>query len=109
MIRPFVLRYLVPIAAAVALLAVVGVPYIDRVLNDWFRSDVQLRARLVMTSIDEPLAALLLAGIVGTWIGASHDGTPVPLMVTMAVAALVGVAASNLPVLRRADGARATP
>ena len=52
---------------------------------------------------------MAVATIVGTWIGASHDGTPVPLMVTMAVAALVGVAASNLPVLRRADGARATP
>ncbi len=59
MIRSFVLRYLIPIAAAVALLALVGVPYIERVLDGWFRSDVQLRARLVMTSIEEPLTDLL--------------------------------------------------
>jgi trehalose 6-phosphate synthase len=58
-IRPLLLRYVVPVVAAVALLAVAGVPYIDRVLDQWFRSDVQLRARLVMTSIDEPLAELL--------------------------------------------------
>jgi trehalose 6-phosphate synthase len=59
MIRSLLLRYLVPIAAAVALVALVGVPYIDRILADWFRSDIQLRARLVMTSIEEPLEELL--------------------------------------------------
>ena len=59
MIRAVLLRYVLPTAAAVALLAFVGVPYIDHVLTSWFRSDVQLRARLAMTSMEEPLGALL--------------------------------------------------
>ncbi len=59
MIRSFLVRYLVPVAAAVVLVAILGVPYIDRILAGWFRSDVQLRARLVMTSIEEPLGELL--------------------------------------------------
>jgi trehalose 6-phosphate synthase/phosphatase len=59
LLRSVLLRYLVPIVAAVSLVALIGVPYIDRILADWFRSDVQLRARLVMTSIEEPLTELL--------------------------------------------------
>jgi trehalose-6-phosphate synthase len=61
-IRTILLRYLLPVAAAVTVLAFIGVPYIDRVLDGWFRSDVQMRARLVMTSMDEPLGELLRAG-----------------------------------------------
>jgi trehalose-6-phosphate synthase len=58
-LRGVVLRYLLPAVAAVGLLAFVGVPYIDHLLSGWFRADVQLRARLVMTSVEQPLAALL--------------------------------------------------
>jgi trehalose 6-phosphate synthase/phosphatase len=58
-VRSIVIRYLLPIAAAVSLVAFVGVPYIDHVLSGWFRTDVQMRARLVMTSMEEPLAELL--------------------------------------------------
>jgi trehalose-6-phosphate synthase len=58
-IRGIFLRYVMPVAAAVGLLAFVGVPYIDHILSAWFRSDVQLRAQLVMASIGEPLGALL--------------------------------------------------
>jgi trehalose 6-phosphate synthase len=54
-----VARYLLPVAATVGLVAFVGVPYIERILADWFRADVQLRARLVATSIDEGLGPLL--------------------------------------------------
>jgi hypothetical protein len=41
--------------------------------------------------------ALMMAAAtaVGTWIGASHDGTPVPMMVTMAVAALIVLGAAK--------------
>ena len=58
-IRSALIRYLLPVAAAVGLVAFFGVPYIDRILAGWFRSDVQLRARLVMSSIEEPLGRLL--------------------------------------------------
>jgi DHA1 family bicyclomycin/chloramphenicol resistance-like MFS transporter len=53
--------------------------------------------------------ALMMAAAtaVGTWIGASHNGTPVPLMVTMAVAALVVLAATSLPALHRTRAAPA--
>ncbi|HQR49034.1 MAG TPA: trehalose-6-phosphate synthase [Steroidobacteraceae bacterium] len=58
-VRNIAIRYLVPIVAAVSLVAFVGVPYIDHILAGWFRSDVQMRARLVMTSVEEPLGNLL--------------------------------------------------
>lgn len=57
--RGAAIRYVLPVAAAVSLVAFVGVPYIDHMLIGWFRSDIQLRAQLVMTSIDEPLSRML--------------------------------------------------
>jgi trehalose-6-phosphate synthase len=57
-IRSFLVRYVLPIVAAVSIIAFVGVPYIEHLLADWFRSDVELRARLVMNSIEEPLTDL---------------------------------------------------
>jgi trehalose-6-phosphate synthase len=59
MMRGLMVRYLLPVAAAVGLVALIAVPYIDHVLAGWFQSDVRMRARLVMTSIGEPLAALM--------------------------------------------------
>jgi trehalose 6-phosphate synthase len=58
-IRPFLVRYVLPIALAATLVAFVAVPHINSILTEWFRSDIQLRARLVMNSIDEPLTSLL--------------------------------------------------
>ena len=57
--RSIAWRFLVPVGIAVMLVALIGVPYLDRVLADWFRADVQLRAKLVMSSIDSPLRGLL--------------------------------------------------
>ena len=57
--RGVLIRYLLPITAAVSLVAFVGVPYIDRVLTEWFRTDLDLRARLVMDLVQEPLGELL--------------------------------------------------
>ena len=59
MMRSVLFRYLLPVAVAVGLMAFVGVPYVDRVLGDWFQTDVRMRARLAMTSIGEPLSALM--------------------------------------------------
>jgi trehalose 6-phosphate synthase/phosphatase len=58
-IRRVILRYVLPVLAAVGLVAFVGVPYIDHVFTGWFRTDVELRARLLMTSLEEPLGDLL--------------------------------------------------
>jgi trehalose-6-phosphate synthase len=61
-IRQIFIRYALPIAAAVSLIALVVVPIIDDILAGWFRSDVQTRAQLVMMSIEEPLDAILARG-----------------------------------------------
>jgi len=58
-IRSVFIRYVLPTIAALSVIAFVGVPYIEHILTDWFRSDVELRARLVMSSMEEPLTDLL--------------------------------------------------
>lgn len=59
MIRTAVTRYVLPIVAALSLIAFVGVPYIEHMLTDWFRADIELRAKLVMNSMEAPLTELL--------------------------------------------------
>jgi hypothetical protein len=61
-IRQIVIRYAIPVVAAVSVIAFVGVPLIDQLLAGWFRSDIQTRAQLVMMSIEEPLDAILERG-----------------------------------------------
>jgi trehalose 6-phosphate synthase len=39
-----------------------GLPYIQRLLAEWFRSDVELRAQLVMHSMEEPITDLVEFG-----------------------------------------------
>ena len=43
--------------------AFVGLPYVDRLLRDWFSADVQLRARLVMSSLEDTLPSLVARDI----------------------------------------------
>jgi len=57
--RSILLRFGIPTLVAVSLLAYFGVPYADRLLADWFRSDVNLRAQLVANSMAPTLGALL--------------------------------------------------
>ena len=52
-------RFILPVALASVVVAYFGLPYIDRLLAEWFRGDLELRAQLVMQSIDEPVAELL--------------------------------------------------
>ena len=42
-----------------SILAFFGVPYVDRILAEWFRSDVDMRAQLVATPWKESLAGFL--------------------------------------------------
>ena len=48
-----------PLVLAVALVTYLAVPHVDRVLTEWFRADVELRANLVMKSIEDGLPPLL--------------------------------------------------
>jgi trehalose-6-phosphate synthase len=62
MFRSIMLRFVLPMAFASCVVAYVGLPYIERLLAEWFRSDVELRAQLVMHSMEEPITELVEKG-----------------------------------------------
>src|ERR1700683_3504849 len=59
MFRSVFLRFVLPVAFASCVVAYFGLPYIERLLAEWFRSDVELRAQLVMHSMEEPITDLV--------------------------------------------------
>jgi|HubBroStandDraft_6_1064221.scaffolds.fasta_scaffold06299_4 trehalose-6-phosphate synthase len=59
MYRTIIFRTVLPLLLAAGLVAYLGLPYIDRLLTGWFRSDVELRARLVVSSIEEVVPAMV--------------------------------------------------
>jgi trehalose 6-phosphate synthase/phosphatase len=59
MFRSLLTRTVLPLLLAAGVVAYFGLPYIDRLLTEWFRSDVELRARLLMSSLEETLPALV--------------------------------------------------
>lgn len=62
MFRSVLLRFVLPIALASCVVAFVGLPYIQHLLAEWFTADVQLRAQLVMHTMEAPLADLVEKG-----------------------------------------------
>jgi len=62
MFRSVMLRFVLPVALASCVVAYLGLPYIERLLAEWFRSDVELRAQLVMHSMEEPVTELVEKG-----------------------------------------------
>src|SRR5579863_4379818 len=62
MFRSLVTRTVLPLLLAAGVVAYFGLPYIDRLLTEWCRSDVELRARLLMSSMDESLPTLIAKG-----------------------------------------------
>ena len=62
MFRSVMLRFVLPVAFASCVVAYFGLPYIERLLAEWFRSDVELRAQLVMHSMEEPITELVERG-----------------------------------------------
>src|ERR1700730_11923812 len=63
MFRSVLLRFVLPVAFASCVVAYFGLPYIERLLAEWFRSDVELRAQLVMHSMEEPITELVEKGL----------------------------------------------
>ncbi len=57
--RNIFIRFAIPTLLAVGILAFFGVPYADKMLADWFRADVDMRAKLVANSMSIPLARLV--------------------------------------------------
>src|ERR1700730_4012548 len=62
MFRSVMLRFVLPVALASCVVAYFGLPYIQRLLAEWFRSDVEVRAQLVMRSMEEPITDLVEEG-----------------------------------------------
>ena len=62
MFRSVMLRFVLPVALASCVVAYFGLPYIQRLLAEWFRSDVELRAQLVMHTMEEPITELVEKG-----------------------------------------------
>ena len=62
MFRSVLLRFVLPVAIASCVVAFFGLPYIERLLAEWFRSDVELRSQLVMHTMEEPIAELISKG-----------------------------------------------
>ncbi|HXL97270.1 MAG TPA: hypothetical protein VN925_02785, partial [Steroidobacteraceae bacterium] len=59
MFRSLITRTVLPLLLAAGVVAYFGLPYIDRLLTEWFRSDVELRAHLLMSSLEDSLPALV--------------------------------------------------
>ncbi|MDP9065580.1 MAG: trehalose-6-phosphate synthase [Pseudomonadota bacterium] len=62
MFRSVVLRFVLPVTLASCVVAFFGLPYIERLLAEWFRADVDLRAQLVMHAMQEPVSELIGRG-----------------------------------------------
>ena len=57
--RAILFRFAIPSLFAVSILAYFGVPYVDRILGEWFRQDVDMRAQLVANTMESSLATFL--------------------------------------------------
>src|ERR1700742_2736937 len=62
MFRSIMLRFVLPIALASCVVAYVGLPYIQRLLAEWFRSDVEVRAQIIMHTMEESITELVEKG-----------------------------------------------
>ena len=59
MLRSIILRFVLPLALASAVVAYVAMPHIDQMLAEWFRGDIELRASVIEGSLEERLADLV--------------------------------------------------
>lgn len=53
------LRFVIPLALALGMLAYAVVPLIDTMTQRWFVRDMDIRSRLIANTLDEPLAELI--------------------------------------------------
>jgi trehalose 6-phosphate synthase len=62
MFRSILLRFVLPVALASCVVAYIALPYMQRLLAEWFRSDVEMRAQLLMHTMEEPITELVQNG-----------------------------------------------
>lgn len=60
MLRTLLFRFALPLILVVGAVAFLALPYVERMMTGWFSADVELRARLVVNSIEEPLSQLMV-------------------------------------------------
>jgi len=60
--RSVVLRFVLPVALASCVVAYFGLPYIHRLLAEWFSADVEGRSQLVMHTAEGPIGELVGQG-----------------------------------------------
>jgi trehalose 6-phosphate synthase/phosphatase len=58
-LRSIILRFVLPLALASAVVAYFAMPHIDQMLAEWFRGDIELRSSLLEGSMEERLADLV--------------------------------------------------
>ena len=59
MFRSVLLRFVLPLALASCVVAFLGLPYIQKLLAEWFSADVEVRAQLIMHTVESPIAELV--------------------------------------------------
>ncbi len=59
MFRSALARLILSVALASCFVAYVGLPYIDKLLTEWFLGDIEMRAQLLMTSMRQPVSDLV--------------------------------------------------
>jgi trehalose 6-phosphate synthase len=57
--RSIFVRFVLPVALLSYLIAMFGLPIIDRLLTEWFRADLESRTQLLVHSMEEPIADLV--------------------------------------------------
>jgi len=58
MLRQLLWKFALPILAILALATYVAAPYVDRLLTNWFRTDIELRSRALFNSMEYALVSL---------------------------------------------------
>jgi trehalose-6-phosphate synthase len=58
-LRSIILRFVLPLGLASAVVAYFAMPHIDQMLAEWFRGDIELRASLIEGTLEERLADLV--------------------------------------------------
>jgi trehalose-6-phosphate synthase len=59
MLRTLLWRFALPVVLVLTVGAWIAVPYVERMLTEWFRTDVEMRAKVVINSMGETLPTLL--------------------------------------------------
>ena len=56
------LRFVVPLFLALGIFAYAALPLVDKLMLRWFSRDLEVRANLIATTVDDPLHNLIRSG-----------------------------------------------